>query len=121
MDDDSELERNARNLLRPDNYDLFEQVRLELNARNPVIPIDDIASRLCVSVDDLCRWVIGFKEPTVKRKQFYQAPAFAPLRPPKVSPPDAWADDEYRRKQRFAQKARDGARATILALEKADG
>jgi hypothetical protein len=116
---DDELERNARNLLRPDNYDLFEQVRLELNARNPVIPIDDIASRLCVSVDDLCRWVIGFKE--AKRKAPYQSPVFAPLRPPKVSGPDVWADDEARRRQKFAQKARDGARATILALEKADG
>lgn len=120
MDDTEELERNARNLLRPDNHDLFEQVRLELNARNPVIPIGEIAGRLGVSVDALCRWVIGFKE---RRKQRvpYQAKVFAPLRPPVVSPSDPWADDEDRRRRRFAQKAREGARATILALEKANG
>lgn len=121
MDDSDELERNARNLLRPDNYDLFEQVRLELNARNPVIPIDEIAARLCVSVDDLCRWVIGFKESRKKQRVPYQSAGFAALRPPKVEPSDPWADGEARRRARFAQKARDGARATILALEKADG
>lgn len=106
----------ARSILRPDNYELFDIVRGRLNAR-PSEPIDCIAGDIGVSVDQLCRWVVRFSE---KKRPKYQSPKFAALRPPAVSPPDLWADEETRRRQRFAQKARDGARATRLALAEAD-
>lgn len=107
----------ANSILRPDNYDLFDMVRARLNAK-PTEPIDIIAGEIGVTVDQLCRWVIRFSE---KRRPKYQSPKFAPLRPPVVSPPDLWADDEARRRQRIAQKARDGARAALRALEAEHG
>ncbi len=99
----------TENLLRPDNYELFDNVRNRLNAR-PVEPIDCIARDVGVSVDDLCRWVIGFREkgrPTSP----YQKPAYAPLRPPSKPIPDQWADTADRRRQAIWKKQREGAAA----------
>lgn len=110
------MDEYTKSLLCADNYELFENVRWRLNAREPFEPIESIAHDIGVSVDDLCRWVISFKEP---RRPKYQSPKFAALAPPKVTGSDPWADDEGRRRARFAQKARDGARAALLALEKA--
>lgn len=56
------LEATAAQILTPDNYDLFDLVSYQLNQRNPVIPIEATARGLGVSVDALCRWVIGFRE-----------------------------------------------------------
>lgn len=108
------MDEYAENLLRPDNYELFDNVRWRLNAR-PVEPIENIAHDVGVSVDELCRWVIGFKEKGRPRSH-YQSPKFAALRPPSGGC-ELWADDESNRRRRIAQKARDGARATRLALE----
>lgn len=103
----------AESILRPDNYDLFDTVRFRLNAR-PAEPVASIAADIGVTVDQLCRWVIGFTEKG--RGGFYQAKRYSALRPPEKSIPDLWADDEGRRRERMAQKARDGARATREAL-----
>lgn len=111
----TEQDEYTRNMLCADNYDLFDNVRWRLNAR-PVEPIESIAADIGVSVDDLCRWVIGFRE--AKRPK-YQSPNFAPLAQPRTPGVELWADDEDRHRQRIAQKARDGARATRLALERA--
>ena len=110
------MDEYTESLLRPDNYDLFENVCWRLRAR-PVEPIDSIALDVGVTVDDLCRWVLGFREKG-RPKAPYQSRKFAALRPPVVATPDPWADDEDRRRQRFAQKARDGAREARMALEK---
>jgi hypothetical protein len=105
----------TRSILCADNYDLFDKVRDRLNIRPPE-PIQSIAFDLGVTVDDLCRWVIGFKE---SKRPKYQSAKLAPIAQPRTKAVTIWADDEDRRRQRIAQKARDGARATILALEKA--
>lgn len=109
-----EQERNARNLLRPDNRELFDEVCLRLNARKPVIPIQVIADDIGVSVDALCRWVIGFKES--RRQTAYQSPKFAPLPIPKhVNGHDAQQPENIRRMKAW-KKAHEGARATLDAL-----
>jgi hypothetical protein len=110
-----EQDRAARNLLRPDNHDLFDDVSLRLDARNPSIPIDTIAADIGVTVDALCRWVIGFKEKGARRS-VSQSRDFAPVRPSQGHGGSMWSDDEDRRRQRIIQKARDGARATREAL-----
>jgi hypothetical protein len=111
---DSQNDR-ARNLLRPDNYELFDEVRDRLNQRDPVIPIDGVAAWLGVTVDELCRWIIKFSEKK-RPKSIYQSKAFAPLAQPRQSGATQWADDQYRQRQRIAQRARDGARAAREAL-----
>ncbi len=107
----------ARNMLRPDNYELFDIVRKRLNAK-PVEPIDSIAADIGVTVDQLCRWVIKFSEKK-RPKAPYQGKDFAPIGPSRSTSTPMWADGLDRQRQRAAQKARDGARATILALEAA--
>lgn len=47
--------------LTPDNYELFELVCDQFNS-HPNVTVAQTASGLGVTVDDLCRWVIGFKE-----------------------------------------------------------
>jgi hypothetical protein len=105
----------TRNILRPDNYELFDIVRDRLNHR-PIEPIESIAYDIGVSVDDLCRWVIGFRE-AGRPSAPYQSPKFAAIGPSRSTSTDLWADGESKRRQRFAQKARDGARAARLAME----
>ncbi len=106
----------AESILRPDNFDLFDNVRWRLNAR-PVEPIENIAHDIGVTVDQLCRWVIGFSEKG--RSNPYQSPRYAALGQPRTNSVALWADTEDRRRQRIAQKARDGARAAREAMEKA--
>lgn len=113
------MSERGRNLLRPDNYDLFDQVCERLNQRDPVVPVAGIAAWLGVTEDELCRWIIGFRG-TRRPRSTYQSRAFAPLAQPRAAGVELWADSEDRRKQRIAQRARDGARATRLALEAAD-
>jgi hypothetical protein len=110
------MDEYTRSILCADNYELFDKVRNRLNLR-PAEPVESIANDLGVTVDDLCRWVISFKE--AKRPK-YQSAKLAPIAPPRAPSVGLWADDEDRRRQRIAQKARDGARATILALERAE-
>lgn len=112
MDEDDEY---ARNILRPDNYDLFDIVRDRLKAR-PAEPIDSIAADIGVTVDQLCRWVVSFSEKRRLRSN-YQSKKFAAIGDQRVHSNGMWNDDEDRRRARAAQKARDGARATRLALE----
>ena len=50
-------------ILRPDDHDLFKLVSAKLNQRNPIIPMEVIAESLCVTVDELCRWVLAYREP----------------------------------------------------------
>ena len=107
------MDEYTRNLLTADNYELFDNVRDRLNLR-PVEPIQSIAYDLGVTVDDLCRWVIGFSE---KKRPKYQSPKFAAIGPSRSTSTDLWADSEEKRRQRIAQKARDGARAARLAME----
>lgn len=106
----------ARNVLRRDNYELFDIVRDRLNAR-PVEPIASIALEIGVTVDELCRWVISFSEKKRQRVP-YQGKQFAPIAKPR-NPNNGtpiWAEAPDRQRQRNAQKASDGARATRLAL-----
>lgn len=56
------LAETAALILTPDNYELFKLVRDQLN-EHPTVSIDATARGLGVSVDDLCKWVIAFKEP----------------------------------------------------------
>lgn len=102
----------ARNILRPDNYELFDIVRDRLNAR-PVEPIDSIARDIGVTVDQLCRWVIKFSEKN-RPKKHYQSKEFAALDMTRAKSTDLWSDRPDRQRQRIAQKARDGARAARL-------
>ena len=105
----------ARNILCPDNYDLFDSVCRRLNAR-PIEPIESIAYDIGVTVDELCRWVIGFKEEKRRIKSPDQGKARAPLAQSRCTSTPLWSDDEDRRRQRIAQKARDGARAAREAM-----
>ena len=109
------MDEYTRNMLRPDNYELFDIVRDRLNHR-PIEPIESIAFDIGVTVDDLCRWVIGFSEKN-RPKAPYQSPKFAPIGPSRSTSTDMWADSEEKRRQRIAQKARDGARAARMAME----
>lgn len=52
----------AQRILTPDNHALFKEVCDWLNTFKGV-SITALARQLGVEVDDLCRWVIGFKEP----------------------------------------------------------
>jgi len=63
-------QETAERILTPDNVALFNMVRDQLNDF-PTVPIAATARGLGVSVDDLCRWIIGFKEP--------KAPALLPM------------------------------------------
>jgi hypothetical protein len=105
----------ARNVLRPDNYELFDEVRKRLNQRDPVIPIAGIAAWIGVTEDELIRWVIGFSEKGRLRSN-YQSKKFAAIGEPRVRNTGIWTDDEDRRRARVAQKARDGARAAREAM-----
>jgi transposase-like protein len=109
-DEDSEY---ARNILRPDNYELFDMVRDRLNHR-PIEPIESIAYDIGVTVDELCRWVIKFSEKGRKRQQ-YQSKAFAPLAQPRGATREGWEQSDDMRRQKIAQRARDGARAALAA------
>lgn len=51
----------AAQILTPDNYELFDLVCDQFN-NYPAVTVAQTASGLGVTVDDLCRWVIGFKE-----------------------------------------------------------
>lgn len=104
----------ARSILRPDNYDLFDIVRRRLDAR-PAEPVECIARDIGVTVDQLCRWVIAFKE-RKGTKAHYQGKSFAAVRPPSQAIADVWADEDSRKRKRIAQKARDGARAALEAM-----
>jgi hypothetical protein len=53
----------ADDVLRPDNQELFDRVRDKLNQRSPSIPMASIADEIGVSIEELCRWFIGFREP----------------------------------------------------------
>lgn len=59
----------AERILTPDNYELFALVCDQFNS-HPNVTVTQTASGLGVSVDDLCRWVIEFKE--------YRPPAVLP-------------------------------------------
>lgn len=109
------MDEYTRNILTADNYELFDMVRDRLNHR-PIEPIESIAFDIGVSVDELCRWVIGFSEKK-RPKAPYQGKAFAPIAQPRSTSVPLWADDQDRQRRRIAQRARDGARATRLALE----
>lgn len=111
---EGEQSERARNLLRPDNYELFDEVRDRLNQRDPVIPIAGIAAWIGVTEDELIRWVIGFTEKGRLRSN-YQSKKFAALGERRVRNSGIWNDDEDRRRSRIAQKARDGARAALAA------
>lgn len=113
-----EQDRNARNLLRPDNRDLFEEVRLRLNARHPVISIDTIAADIGVTVDALCRWVMEYREPKARRS-VYQSPQFAALPRPKYGSGHDDQQPDNIRAMKAWQRQRNGARATRLANEAA--
>lgn len=104
----------TRNILRPDNRELFAIVCSRLNAR-PVEPIECIANDVGVSVDDLCRWVIGFKES--RRTTAYQSPRFAPLPQPKYENGHDDQQPENIRRMKAWKRAHEGARATRLAME----
>ena len=104
----------ARNVLRPDNYELFDEVCARLNQRDPVIPVAGIAAWVGVTEDELVRWVIAFKDR--KPKAPYQNKAFAPLAQSQSTSTPLWSDTDDRRRQRIAQKARDGARAAREAM-----
>lgn len=109
----------ARNMLRPDNYALFDAVRNRLNAK-PYEPIDSIAAEVGVTVDQLCRWVIGFSEKHRERAQRvpYQSKAFAPIAQPRSKGAGSdWAQSENIRRMKAWKKQRDGARAAREAIE----
>lgn len=114
-----EHDRNARNLLRPDNRDLFEEVRLRLNARHPVISIDTIAADIGVTVDALCRWVMEYREPKARRS-VYQSPKFAALPAPKYAKGHDASQPDNIRAMKAWQRQHDGARAARLASEAAE-
>lgn len=105
----------ARNVLRPDNYELFDEVCARLNQRDPVIPVVGIAAWVGVTEDELVRWVIKFSEKKRPQRSPYQNKDFAPVAQPRGHGVDLWSDSPDRQRQRIAQKARDGARAALLA------
>lgn len=105
---------NADDLLRPDARELFETVRTRLNARDPAEPIQAIADDLGVTVDQLCRWFIAYKEPR-RHKKAYQSPRFPALPEPLGKITDPWADSEARRRQAIWKKQREGAKAALEA------
>lgn len=108
----------ARNMLRPDNYALFDAVRNRLNAK-PYEPIDSIAAEVGVTVDQLCRWVISFSEKK-RPKAPYQSPKFAALdQPRKNGGGGDWGQSENIRRMKAWSKAREGARAAREAMNDA--
>jgi hypothetical protein len=102
---------SSADLLRPDDRELFERVREQLNRRNPPVSIQVVADEIGVSVDDLCRWVLAYKEP--RKKKAYQSPRFPAIAPPKHRISDPWADDENRRRQAMWRKQHAGATAAL--------
>jgi hypothetical protein len=52
-------------ILRSDNHELFDHVRVRLVARNPVIPFEDIAAEFGVTVDELVGWFLSYRLPKV--------------------------------------------------------
>jgi hypothetical protein len=104
----------ASDLLRPDNRELFETVRDKLNQRSPVVPVQFIADELGVTVDELCRWFIAYKEP--RKAKAYQSPRFPALPEPKQPIRDPWADSEERRRQAIWKRQHEAARAAREAM-----
>jgi hypothetical protein len=98
---------SPRDFLRPDNHDLYDEIAAEMNAQPPV-SLTSIADRLGVSVDELCRFVLEHRNPS---------PRFPALRPPRHAGVDTFVLPAEAQSRRNAQRARDGARATRLALE----
>lgn len=112
------MDEYTHSLLRPDNYELFDKVRDRLNAR-PVEPIECIARDVGVSVDHLCRWVIGFREKG-RPKAPYQSPKFAALAQPRKNGGGGdWGQSENIRRMKAWSKAREGARAAREAMNDA--
>lgn len=102
----------SSDILRPDNRELFETVKCKLNQRSPVIPVATIADEIGVTVDELCRWFISYKE---RKGKAYQSPRFAALAPPRMKTTDQWADTEEDRRMAIWRKQTEGARKARLA------
>ena len=109
---------DARDILRPDNRELFETVRTRLNARHPVEPVQAIADELGVTVDELCRWFVAYKEP--RKAKAYQSPRFPALPQPSQPQRDPWVDSEERRRMAIWRKQTEGARKARLEAAMAD-
>jgi hypothetical protein len=108
----------ANDLLRPDNHDLYDHVRLMILSKDPIFTIDQIAGEFAVTPEDLMRWIMAYKEPRGKR-QPYQSPRFSAIGQPRVSTGPDWAREENARKFLAWKRQRDGARATREAAEAA--
>ena len=52
-----------RDILRPDNHELFDRVRLRLVKRHPAIPFEDIAAEFGVEVNELIAWFLSYRLP----------------------------------------------------------
>lgn len=96
-------------LLRPDNHELFDHVRLRILSKDPVFTMDQIAVEFGVSVDELCRWIMAYKEP--RKAKAYQAPRFAPIGQPRKASAPSWVKDDDARRFIAWKRSRDGAKA----------
>jgi hypothetical protein len=105
-------------LLRPDNHELFDAVRKRLNQRDPVVPIAMIAWDLGVTVDELCKWIMAYKEP--RKPKAYQSPRFPAIGAPLVKSAPEWAQGDSTRRFLAWKRAHDGAVKARKALEAAN-
>lgn len=106
-------------LLRPDNHDLFDHVRLRILSKTPVFTMAMIADEFGVTVDELCRWIMDYKQPGRRRKSVYQAPRFPAIAQPRRDSGPDWARSDDARRQAAWKRASEGARAAREAAKDA--
>jgi hypothetical protein len=111
----AETETNfARKGLPPlTDHAFMRMLRIQCNTTKPMTRI---AAELGVDVDDLCAWIMAYKEPRKARP--YENKGAGPIGEPK-RPGNSWSPAAQARRQAAWLRQRDGAAATRRMLEAA--
>jgi hypothetical protein len=56
----------SSDILRPDNHELFDHIRLRLVARDPVVSWEEIAAEFSIEVPELVAWFLTYRMPKAK-------------------------------------------------------
>jgi hypothetical protein len=102
-----DLSTYAGQAMTRDDHELMRLIRARVN-QNPPIPMSQIAAELGVDIDELCAFIMAYKEPR-QRKAFDNrsyGPPIARVTPGNV---DHWSQPEQAQRFLNWRRARDGA------------
>lgn len=108
--------------LTSDNHELFYRVKAMIDSTSPSMKIDDIATVLEISPEDLMRFIFGYKDrrrvPSGDFAKPYLRPDGAPIGPTRrqAATGAPYTGDAAARRRAAWRKATEGARQTREAL-----